>query len=73
MDYLSLVPLSRQGFDTYWTELEPPKRLPARQTLHTPIILILARCVFVTQTTVCHTKTLAPQGRINTPKSYLES
>lgn len=47
-----------------YVELPYSQNAVTRRGLSTSF-LILARCVFVTQTAVCPTKTLAPKGKLN--------
>ena len=53
-------------------EVNYPKRIPLQGMLHSHHLLILARCVFVTQTAVCTTKTLAPKGEMNYSKVVIK-
>ena len=50
-----------------YVELPYSQNAVTRRGLSTSF-LILARCVFVTQTAVCTTKTLAPKGEMNYSK-----
>ena len=54
-----------------YAELPHSVSAVTRQGLSTSF-LILARCVFVTQTAVCTTKTLAPKGVFNHSKVVIK-
>jgi len=59
----------REHLGQYKDDVERWRKLPysmnavTRQGLIIPFSTSAARCVFVTQTAVCTTKTLAPKGR----------
>ena len=54
-----------------YVELPYSQNAVTRRGLSTSF-LILARCVFVTQTAVCTTKTLAPKGVFNHSKVVIK-
>ena len=55
-----------------YAELPHSQNAVTRRGLSTSF-LILARCVFVTQTAVCTTKTLAPKGGLNHSKVVIRA